>query len=60
MGFLLSPLAFGLIFDRVVGYVAQAIPPSQKGNSLYIANLIVQLVLYANDLAVFELNPSAP
>ena len=37
----LSPLAFGLFFDRVVSHMAWAIPPSQKGNALHIANLII-------------------
>ena len=44
--------------DKVFSYVAQIIPPIQKGNALYIANLIVHLVLYADDLAIFV--PNAP
>ena len=58
-GYPLSPLAFGLFFDRVVSQVAQDILPSQKGNALHIPNLIVQLVLYTDDLAIFAPNASA-
>ena len=52
----LSPLAFGPFFNRAVNHMAQAIPSSQKGNALYIANLIVQIALYANELAIFRPN----
>ena len=49
----LSQLAFELFLNKFVIYVAQIIPPRQKGNALYIANLNIQLVMYANGLDIF-------
>ena len=56
---MLSPLAFGLVFSRVFSHVTQDIPPRKKGNVLYIANLIEQLVMYAKKLASFAPDHSA-
>ena len=56
-----SPLLFSIFFDRVASFVAARLPagcPLQPQNAIWIASLVIQLALYADDLAL--LAPSVP
>ena len=55
----MSPLLFGLFFDRVVAYVSTHLPADSSSDDCYsVAFLVIQLALYADDIAV--LAPSVP
>ena len=55
----MSPLLFGLFFDRVVAFVSTHLPADSTSDLCYsIAFLVIQLALYADDIAV--LAPSVP
>ena len=55
----MSPLLFGLLFDYVVQFVKQQLPPDVCGNAAIVAGVALQLELYADDLALFAPNPTA-
>ena len=51
----MSPLLFGLYFDRVINFLGQHIPASK---AIKIVNLVVRAALYADDVIKFAPKPT--
>ena len=57
-----SPLLFSIFFNRIASFIAARLPagrPLRPQNAIWIASLVIQLALYAVDLALLAPSVSA-